>query len=69
VRPTQPTRPTATTQVTTRVTKPLATTSLARRQIGRITIDNADGLVAVLGFIWVKTDDGRLVKSIPERTA
>jgi hypothetical protein len=64
-RPTQPTRPPATTQVTTGVTKPLATTSLARRQIGRITIDNADGLVAALGFIWVKTDDGRLVKVDP----
>ena len=64
-RPTQPTRPAATTQVTTGVTKPLATTPLARRQIGRITIDNADGLVAALGFIWVKTDDGRLVKVDP----
>jgi len=64
-RPTQPTRPAATTQVTTGVTKPLATTPLTRRQIGRITIDNADGLVAALGFIWVKTDDGRLVKVDP----
>jgi streptogramin lyase len=64
-RPTQPTRPIAATQVTTGVVTPLATTPLTRRQIARITIDNADGLVAALGFIWVKTDDGRLVKVDP----
>ena len=63
--PTQPTRPAAPTQVTTGFAKPLATKPLAQRQIGRITIDNADGLVAALGFIWVKTDDGRLVKVDP----
>jgi len=63
--PTHPTRAAAPAHVTTGVAKPLATTPLAERQIGRITIDNADGLVAALGFIWVKTDDGRLVKVDP----
>jgi hypothetical protein len=35
---------------------------LARRLVARVAIDNADAIVEALGFIWVKTDDGRVVK-------
>lgn len=47
------------------ITKPSTLVSLARRQIARVTVANPDALVAALGYIWVKTDDGRVVKVDP----
>ncbi len=52
--------------VTRAVTRPSTVVALARRQIARVTIPNPDALVAALGFIWVKTDDGRVVKVNPQ---
>lgn len=45
---------------------PAATIPLEEREAGRTAIANADGLVASSGFIWVKTDDGRVVQVDPQ---
>jgi hypothetical protein len=39
--------------------------SLKSRLVARISVDNPDGLVEVGGQIWVKTDDGRVVRIDP----
>jgi hypothetical protein len=52
-------------RVTTVPGVPDATVALATRELARITVENADGIVAAGGFIWVKTDDGRIVKVDP----
>jgi streptogramin lyase len=52
--------------VTRAATRPAIVVPLARQQIARVTIPNPDALVAALGFIWVKTDDGRVVKIDPQ---
>lgn len=48
---------------------PSSTHPLTSRIIARIPIDNADGLTEVGGAIWVKADDGRLVRVDPRRNA
>ncbi|MDQ6934127.1 MAG: hypothetical protein M3130_02335 [Actinomycetota bacterium] len=44
---------------------PKANATVASRLMARVRIANPDGLVEVGGFIWVKTDDGRVVRIDP----
>ncbi len=44
---------------------PATTQPLRSRLVATISIDNPDGLVEVGGAIWVKTDDGRVVRIDP----
>jgi hypothetical protein len=46
---------------------PGAISTLASRVVARIPITNPDGLTEVAGKIWVKTDDGRVVRVDPSR--
>jgi hypothetical protein len=47
---------------------PDAVVPLARRLIGRARIPNGDTMVEVGGAVWVKTDDGQLVRVDPTTT-
>lgn len=42
-----------------------AMSTLSSRQIATLRVENADGMVAVAGSLWVKTDDGRVVQIDP----
>lgn len=44
---------------------PTSSKTLQSRVVARIAIDNPDGLAEVGGWIWVKTDDGRVVRVDP----
>ncbi len=44
---------------------PAATATVASRLIARVRVANPDGLVEVGGSVWVKTDDGRVVRIDP----
>jgi hypothetical protein len=46
---------------------PAASSTLASREVARIRIANPDGMTEVAGQIWVKTDDGRVVRVDPSR--
>ncbi|MDX6274495.1 MAG: hypothetical protein QOJ92_1705 [Frankiales bacterium] len=46
---------------------PAASGALADRELARVAIANADGIASVDGSLWVKTDDGRVVKVDPLR--
>ncbi len=50
--------------VTTAPTAIVSTTFSARHQ-ATIAVQNADGLIAFAGALWVKTDDGRVVRIDP----
>ena len=45
--------------------EPRARVALQRRLVARVEIDNPDALVEALGYLWVKTDDGQVVKVDP----
>lgn len=44
---------------------PPRTTGYAARIRAKIRVDNGDGLAVVNGAVWVKTDDGRVVRVDP----
>lgn len=49
----------------TTVASPARTVTFARLKQAVVQIANADGIVAVAGGLWVKTDDGRAVRVDP----
>jgi outer membrane protein assembly factor BamB len=42
-----------------------AMSTLSSRHVATVPVENGDGLTAVAGSIWVKTDDGRVVQIDP----
>ncbi|HYN29988.1 MAG TPA: hypothetical protein VES95_08975 [Dermatophilaceae bacterium] len=49
----------------TRTLSPAVTSRYAERIQAKIRVDEGDGLAAVAGAVWVKTDDGRVVRVDP----
>lgn len=55
----RPTRPRTNTETA------VATSTLSSRHVATLRVDNGDGMAVVAGFLWVKTDDGRVVQIDP----
>jgi hypothetical protein len=64
--PDEPTAPSASSgEAATVSATPAAAAAYSARHQATVEVANADGLVAVAGAVWVKTDDGRVVRVDP----